>query len=194
MKFEPMEKIARLSREVIVTEKIDGTNASVYIEPVPTETQLLVDMPWVAHFDGFRIAAGSRTRWLDISSKGDNFGFAKWVEANAEELALLGPGQHFGEWWGQGIQRGYGQDRKRFSLFNVHRWGESRPACCDVVPVLWTGNFDTDAINNVVNQLRGRGSSAAPGFMNPEGVVVYHTAAKTLFKKTLEKDDQPKGV
>ena len=52
------------------------------------------------------------------------FGFARWVETNRERLiTLLGPGLHFGEWWGSGIQRGYGLTKgdKRFSLFNVER-------------------------------------------------------------------------
>jgi hypothetical protein len=79
----------------------------------------------------------SRSRW--ITPDDDNFGFAAWVEANRDELLTLGPGRHFGEWWGSGIQRGYGlpKGEKRFSLFNVSRWGESRPACCHVVPVLY---------------------------------------------------------
>ena len=29
--------------------------------------------------------------------------------------------------------------------------------------------------------------------MNPEGVVVFHVAANLCFKKTLEKDEEPKG-
>lgn len=37
-----------------------------------------------------------------------------------------------------------------------------------------------------------RGSAAAPGFMDPEGVVVYVAAARTLFKKTI-KGDAHKG-
>ena len=36
-------------------------------------------------------------------------------------------------------------------------------------------------------------SVAAPGFMKPEGVVVFHTAGNLGFKKTLEKDEVPKG-
>lgn len=31
MAFQPFPKIARWSREVIITEKIDGTNASVIV-------------------------------------------------------------------------------------------------------------------------------------------------------------------
>ncbi len=32
------------------------------------------------------------------------------------------------------------------------------------------------------------GSLAAPGYMKPEGVVIYHVAGNVLFKKTLEED------
>jgi len=37
------------------------------------------------------------------------------------------------------------------------------------------------------------GSVASPGFMRPEGVVVYHVAANMYFKKTIEKDEEPKS-
>lgn len=172
--FEAFPKISRYSREVIVTEKIDGTNACVYINDTGTE-----------------VFAGSRTRW--ITPEDDNYGFAKWVEANREELLKLGPGFHFGEWWGAGIQRRYGLKEKRFSLFNIHRWGKERPACCHVVPELWRGPMDDLDIDLELYKLRENGSTAAPGFMQPEGIVIYHTASGALFKKTLDKDDQPKG-
>jgi hypothetical protein len=174
--FVPFPKIARLSRDVVVTEKIDGTNAQVHI----TEAG-----------DMF---AGSRTRW--ITPQQDNHGFAAWVEAHRSELLALGPGSHFGEWWGQGIQRRYGLTEKRFSLFNVHRWGDDavRPACCHVVPVLYRGPFSTQAVEDSLFRLRECGSVAAPGFMQPEGVVIFHSASGALFKKTLEKDESPKSI
>ncbi len=173
--FVEFPKMARLSREVLITEKIDGSNAQVYISE---------------HGDVF---AGSRTRW--ITPEEDNFGFARWVEGNADELRKLGPGSHFGEWWGAGIQRRYGQDVKHFSLFNVGRWSDddARPSCCLVVPLLFQGTFTTAAVDSSLSDLRNHGSRAAPGFMNPEGVVVYHVAGRVGFKKTLDKDDQPKG-
>ena len=138
--------------------------------------------------------AGSRSRWLDISSKGDNFGFAKWVEANADELLKLGEGRHYGEWHGQGIQRNYGLTEKRFALFNVKKWenAEVRPKCCEIVPVLYRGMFDTEMIGNTLMTLKENGSKIAPGFMNPEGIVIYHTASAKLFKKTIH-DDQGKN-
>lgn len=172
--FEAFPKMPRLSREIIITEKIDGTNAQVFIA------------------DDGTILAGSRTRW--ITPDDDNFGFAAWVEKNADELRNLGPGRHFGEWWGAGIQRKYGQDRKRFSLFNVSRWSEERPSCCDVVPTLYRGDFTTEAVDDTIAVLRDTGSMAAPGFMQPEGVIVFHLAGNVGFKKTLEKDEVPKGM
>lgn len=175
--FEGFGKIARFNRPIIITEKIDGTNAQIFI----TE-------------DG-DIFAGSRNRW--ITSASDNFGFARWVEGNRDELLKLGPGRHFGEWWGQGIQRGYGLDHKRFSLFNTHRWAgaEDRPECCYVVPVLRElPSPEPWAIEHIMDSLGLIGSYAAPGFMNPEGIVLFHTHSRQLFKVTLENDGIPKSL
>ena len=171
--FEPFKKIPRLSRECVITEKIDGTNGQICI----TE-------------DG-DFLVGSRNRW--ITPENDNYGFARWAYENKDELMTLGVGHHFGEWWGQGIQRRYGINEKRFSLFNVHRWEESRPSCCDVVPVLYKGVFSTEIVDKCIELLRISGSHAASGFNRPEGVIVYHVAAGSFFKKTLEKDESPKG-
>lgn len=176
--FQSFAKIARLNRECIATEKIDGTNGLVYV-PESDELPLM---------------AGSRSRW--ITPTDDNFGFARWVEEHAEELRRgLGPGYHYGEWWGAGIQRRYGLSEKRFSLFNVSRWGDDavRPKCCHVVPVLARGMEIRSVAESALSVLRESGSVAAPGFAKPEGIVVYHTAASSLFKVTLEKDAEPKG-
>lgn len=173
--FIDFPKMPRLSREIVVTEKIDGTNAQVYISDDLSE-----------------IRAGSRTRW--ITPEDDNFGFAAWVRDMADDLRNLGPGRHFGEWWGSGIQRRYGLIEKRFSLFNVSRWSDERPACCGVVPTLYRGMFDTAAIEATLADLIENGSRAAPGFMKPEGVVAFHIAGNVGFKKTIEKDEVPKGM
>lgn len=170
--FIEFPKLARLAREVIVTEKIDGTNACIYIGEDST----------------FKTA--SRSGW--ITPEQDNFGFSRWAHEHKDELLQLGPGRHFGEWWGAGIQRRYGLSEKRFSLFNTERWKDA-PLCCHVVPALYRGLLDTAAIDECLESLRLNGSVAAPGFMKPEGVVVYHLAGRVGFKKTIEKDDQPKG-
>lgn len=193
--FQPFPKMARLSRECIITEKIDGTNAQVCI----TE-------------DG-DIFAGSRARW--ITPADDNFGFAAWVEGNRSELLKLGPGRHFGEWWGRGIQRGYGLQDRRFSLFNVSRWclhneppciiqqenpkapekrQEQLPQIVGLVPVIHQGLFTEYAVQGAISILQDFGSKAAPGFMNPEGIVIYHVAAGVGFKKTIKDDEKPKNA
>lgn len=220
--FQTFQKIARLSREVVVTEKIDGTNAQILIVPAAgcsvSDELMAVSLGDHADPNAVNVYAGSRNRWLLPGRSNDNFGFASWVVNNIDEIKKLSLGRHFGEWWGSGINRGYGQTQKRFSLFNVHRWVPVNPsdpfsgvlevqtaedgvttvrpgpACCHVVPTIWRGNFDTSEINDFIEMLRIEGSFAAPGFKNPEGVVIYHTASKTLFKKTLVDDESPKSV
>ena len=186
--FQSFHKIPRLNREIVVTEKIDGTNAQIHIIPGETE---IPESP-VAINEEFMMFAGSRNRY--ITPEKDNFGFAKFVQDNAEELFKLGPGRHYGEWWGKGIQRGYELDHKRFSLFNVNKWtdGGVRPSCCHVVPILAMGTFDSLAIEDVIGLMRSYGSTAAPGFMDPEGIMVYHTAANQYFKVTCKDDNKPK--
>lgn len=173
--FKGFPKIPRLNRTVIVTEKIDGTNAQIYVGE-----------------DGL-VLAGSRKRW--ITPEADNFGFAKWVKEHEDELRVgLGIGTHYGEWWGAGIQRRYGLVEKRFSLFNVSRWTDDvRPACCSVVPTLAIDTRLEIAVDKALQTLRILGSQAAPGFMQPEGIVVFHSASGSLYKVTLENDASHKG-
>lgn len=185
IEFVEFPKIARLSRPCVITEKIDGTNGVIYIAE---DGQMLI---------------GSRTQWLTLD-KPDNHGFRAWALTFRDELLTLGAGTHYGEWWGSGIQRGYGLEKgeKRFSLFNIARWADDRdtekfptprPSCCSVVPVLWRGLFDTREIQLTLDALAVNGSSAAPGFMKPEGVVVFHEQGRILFKKTIDKDEEWKG-
>ena len=169
--FIAFPKIPRLEKDCVVTEKIDGTNGLIYIT------------------DDGEMFVGSRNRWLSVDS--DNFGFHLWATENKDELMKLGPGRHHGEWWGSGIQRGYNlpKGEKRFSLFNVNIWNEENiPACCHVVPTLYSGIFDTKEINQVMHILKDEGSLASPGFMNPEGVMIWHTSANHYFKAPFDKD------
>lgn len=187
--FVPFNKIARLMRDIVVTEKLDGTNAQIYIAD-----------------DGKTMTVGSRNRI--ITPGDDNYGFARWCKDHETELLKLGPGRHFGEWWGAGIQRRYGLLEKRFSLFNVGRWqgdgkfpgvvekqtGAEGPLCVHVVPTLYEGSFNMDCIDAALNQLIQNGSVAVPGFMDPEGIVVLHKAANVLFKRTCKNDESPKDL
>lgn len=163
MEFEKFQKIPRLYKPIVITEKIDGTNAQVTI----TEDGDLV--------------VGSRNRFIKVGD--DNFGFAQWCEENKEGLLQLGPGTHYGEWWGRGIQRGYGMEDRKFSLFNVGRWDDSNtPDCCSVVPKLYEGVFSESVIRDLLLELESEGSVAAPGYMNPEGIVIFHTVRQDLYK------------
>jgi len=192
--FKEFPKMARMSRDVVISEKIDGTNAQILI----TESGDLF--------------TGSRTRW--ITPADDNYGFARWAEGNRDDLLKLGPGRHFGEWWGQGIQRGYGLKEKRLSLFNVSRWcpfgkepsvipsndptapvklQDVLPECVGLVPVLFRGLFTTERAEGVLRHLEFSGSQAAPGFMRPEGIVVFHVAGNFGLKKTIKGDEVPKS-
>lgn len=169
MEFESFPKISRLKRPCVITEKIDGTNAQIAINE---EGEMFI---------------GSRNRW--ITPEDDNYGFARWATENKEELLKLGVGRHYGEWWGRGIQRGYGMKEKKFSLFSVHRWTqETLPSCCSVVPVLYEGDYTTHAIARVLCHLDYTGSIASPGYDKPEGIVIYHSASKVLSKMTFEHD------
>lgn len=174
--FKAFPKLARLNRDVVITEKIDGTNACVGVLQDGT------------------VWAQSRKRV--ITPEEDNFGFASWVRDNEDALRDLGPGYHYGEWWGLGIQRGYGLDHKQFSLFNPDK--ELSPRLEGVVhhvPVVARhGRMESSVVEDALAKLARDGSIAAPGFDNPEGIVVYHTAARVSFKVTLEADELPKSL
>ncbi len=142
-----------------VTEKIDGTNACVIIK------------------DG-EIAAQSRTRI--ITPQNDNFGFAAWVEEHKKELLDLGDGYHYGEWWGQGIQRNYGLDHKRFSLFNW--WMSDIPECCHRIPLVSFGMKIDD-----IREFKLKESLAAPGFTKVEGLVIKSNASNQYYKVIWDK-------
>lgn len=178
--FKPWPKTPRLFREMTITEKIDGSNGCIIV----TE-------------DG-SVHAQSRNRMVTPGKLTDNYGFARWVEDNAPLLAeLLGEGYHYGEWWGGKIARGYGLTEKRFSLFNTDRHHEKPLGMVEglgTVPVLYRGPFSTEYAQYALNTLREEGSVAAPGFMEPEGIIVYHSAAQRVFKVLLENDELPKGA
>lgn len=173
--YPQFQKIKRLNRNCVISEKIDGTNALVFVGEDGT------------------VRAGQRTKWVPWPNGPDNHGFGQFVKAHEDELRELGPGHHYGEWYGQGIQRTYDLTEKRFALF---RWPKSDflPECCELVPILYEGPFSTAAVRMVVDLLRVAGSVAVPGFMNPEGVVVWHEAIGFLAKVTCANDEKPKGA
>lgn len=168
--FEPWGKTARLQSPITISEKIDGTNG-------------------VIKFAGEQMFVGSRKRW--VFPHDDNFGFALWANDNYEELLdIFGPNSTtYGEWWGRGIQRGYGLGVRNFSPF----WPISAPrtlsdgSTVETVPIIWRGDFSQVAVEMAIAQLRSYGSLAAPGFMQVEGVVVQFDHNRTRFKVVIDK-------
>lgn len=182
MEFKPWPKIVRVEnrRKPFFTEKIDGTNACVVISfEDPDENTVYSHITEVGVIS---VWAQSRNRFIKPES--DNFGFAGWVQKNGADLIALGEGHHFGEWWGLGIGRGYGMDKKVFSLFNARRWGEHNPppACVSIVPILPVGSAE-----EARGYLADFGSQAAPGYMNPEGAIMYDPDAECNFKIIINK-------
>lgn len=205
IQFKAWPKTPRLFRDIVVTEKLDGTNSAVHLTPVADwEADLIRTAPGDNSFravqvDGgwWTVSAQSRKRIITPGKATDNFGFAEWVYGNVEELVrILGEGLHFGEWWGKGIQRGYGLNERRFSLFNTERHGwldtEVGNVLLRSVPKLYEGVFDESAIVAELENLRDGGSVAVPGWPTPEGLVVYHTAIRQTMKVTLDDHDRGK--
>lgn len=201
--FKAYPKTPRLFRDVVITEKIDGTNAAIQIEKRTDEPDengnywaLADSCTVIINDEAYAVTAQSRKRI--ITPTDDNFGFAKWVYDNAHDLVLaLGEGVHFGEWWGSGIQSGYGlpKGEKRFSLFNVGRWADTAFAVpgLGTVPVLYEGPFSQPVIDRLVDTLKTVGSRASQGH-KAEGIVVFHTASRQVYKVLCENDEIPKGL
>lgn len=196
MEFKAFPEIKRINKvEMSITQKIHGTNAQIFIVPIPddiaqaSEWMIKGTYPEV-EIDGkyFAIFAGSRTRW--ITPEDDNFGFASFVMQNKQEIVeKLGEGQHFGEWAGPGINSGEGLSEKTFVLFDHRRFPEGRPLPprTVVVPVLYQGPLSLEAIDQAMLDLKTNGSKLAPGFMRPEGVVAHIMG--TRYKKVFDAEE-----
>lgn len=195
--FTPWAKTSRLFRDIIITEKIDGTNSAISVQEIDRNTAG-DEAVYIAVYDAYyAVSAQSRKRVITPGKNTDNYGFARWVHDNAVALAkLLGPGLHFGEWWGAGIQRNYAMPNKAFSLFNTEKHKNVNEIIGGVpvqpVPVLWQGPFSEDKVKACLMDLSSYGSEAAPDFMQPEGVCVFHTASRSVFKVTLDNNDAGK--
>lgn len=173
VEFRGFGKLQRLydSRHgVVITEKVDGTNGAIHVR------------------DGRVVGVQSRKRLIYPGK--DNFGFATWVSENNDLIAeILGDGLHYGEWYGKGIQRGYGLDERRFALFNTSRWKDlAHPDLPQLhgVPELYSGSIEESGLDTAVSEalavLQDTGSGVNPGYQNYEGIVVHFPDSQTSFK------------
>jgi len=169
MEFKEYPKIKHWNQIwVTITQKLHGTNAQIVI-------------------NGNEIQAGSRTRFLSIEN--DNYGFARFVNDNSDELIkCLGDGTHYGEWCGPGINSGEGLKEKSLFLFNWSKFGEvSLPPRVHCIPVLYEGPFVHSIVDEVMSDLKQNGSRVVPGFMKVEGVVIK--IGKEMFKSVFDTEE-----
>lgn len=195
--FHSYPKIPRYENETFtLSEKIDGSNGVININ------------------DDGKIIAGSRTQWLiGQDSKGrniDNHGFRQWVADHHDDLLKLGVGTHYGEWYGNKINRKYGLDHNRFMLFNRTRYesniskqmaiqsicpgtpstrDELFPSCCELETVLMDNvcfNALPDLVREFCKSFITNGSRHVPGFKNPEGLIVRSNLRGTLYKVIID--------
>jgi hypothetical protein len=202
IEFQAWPKTSRFFRDIVITEKIDGSNMAVGIELVDPREGAGEDPNATAYVSTdaglMAVYAQSRNKIVTPGKQTDHMGFAGWVDSNAGLLySYLGEGLHFGEWWGSGIQRGYGLEKgeKRFSLFNTHRFSDIQAVSNDLVrcvPILYQGPMVEKEITSALDHLQGFGSWANHGFMNPEGICIYHTSSRLVQKVTLDNNDAGK--
>lgn len=204
IEFQAWPKTPRLFREIVITEKVNGTNSAVIIREIHEEDKPSDLRLAAIHRDGryYEVAAQSRNRLIFPGKTTDNYGFAAFIQHNAEALFdLLGAGRHYGEWWGDGIQ---GQktisNMRGFALFNtdkhggMHEWlkaPDGRDVLVEPVWEIYRGPFSEERIQRELDELKKNGSYMNPTF-EAEGICVFHTQSRQVYKYTIEGDDAGK--
>lgn len=194
--FKSWGSTTRENKNKTITEKLDGTNACIVAQ------------------DG-KVTAQSRKRI--ITPDDDNYGFAKWVYDNAGALLdTLGYGYHYGEWYGEGIQKNpLGIEGKRFALFHATKYTEGngfdleRVDGLETVPLLHHGQCDVWTIPKIMEDLEIYGTkvkgaktekiyTGIPGLegteyvyekaAKSEGIIIWNNETRTRTKMLLEND------
>lgn len=196
--FKSFDEIKRWSKpRIVITQKIHGSNAQILI--------------YQDEAGALQLKSGSRERWLFPGKTTDNYGFAAFVESHKQEfIDKLGLGRHYGEWAGPGVNSGEGLTVKTFVLFNHGRpYPNGLPPSTVLVPVLYDSNSELEPelssrpdisadtiVNWVMTKLQLVGSSLAPGFMRPEGIVIELNGKryKKVFKPEETKWTDPSKV
>lgn len=190
--FKSWGSTTRENKNKTITEKLDGTNACIVAQ-------------------NGKVTAQSRKRI--ITPEDDNYGFAKWVYENAGALLdTLGYGYHYGEWYGEGIQKNpLGIEGKRFALFHPTKYTEAngyelnKVDGLETVPLLHHGQCDVWTIPNIMQDLDTYGSKVkgakttevnVPGLdevifnraASAEGIIIWNNETRTRTKMLLEND------
>lgn len=199
MDFLKWPSIPRLSKETMtVTEKIDGTNSAIRIRPFDetVDNSEAIGEIFLGEGPVYTVWVQSRNRFISPGKSTDNAGFAGWVNDNLDQLVtVLGPGDHYGEWWGSGVQRGYNQKDKHFSLFNARRWLELLHTIepyeglnLHTVPLLYTGQYDGAKVQELRQNLIDNGTTLTKNF-RAEGMVVELREIGAKYKVLCENDE-----
>lgn len=175
-KFPSIERFDNL--RCFITEKIDGTNGLIEVS-----------------CQGVKF--GSRNKWL--SNGDDNFGFYAYFSQYVDDMVAWyhrnAPGYNwepvriYGEWFGKGIQRGYDLKERKFMPFSYGLAEDIEGVFAPniVLPeFLYQGKFSREVLNNCMNSLKEEGSQVVPGYMKPEGVVVYFPDYEFSLKETFD--------
>lgn len=222
--FRKWSSTPRWHKGLRVYEKIDGTNGCVIVQRVGLTDLGMVPKDAVAVLDdsqefGYWVRAQSRSRI--ITPGNDNFGFAKWVHDNSWALAhVLDQGYHYGEWFGEGIQKNpLGIEGRRFYLFHAWYWARPENALklsqsgvtgLGHVPVLHDpdthGEATWETIPAIMDDLAWYGTKVegAVGVVSgyahepdtmarPEGIIVWHKDTQQKYKILLDNDSVHKN-
>lgn len=187
MEFKSFPDVKQIGKAAItITQKLHGTNAQIVVTRIYPEADLISTEETVPKYE---VRAGSRNRWLTVDD--DNFGFAKYVEENKQSIIeLLGEGTWYGEWVGPGINSSEGLKEKTFAIFNIARIEDKPlPPRMIGVPLLYKGEFSSEAIQEAFDTLREKGSALVPGYMSPEGIVVHLLGTDLRFKKVFKAEE-----
>ncbi len=171
IKFPKIPRVEKV--EVIITEKLDGTNALIYID------------------DNGDMKFGSRNRWLTEDS--DNHGFYTFCMKNKDMLARLGRGYHYGEFIGSGIARQYGftNGERKLYMFDARLVDRELGDNIKVVPILkqatlhdMTGLFD---LRDYINPSTTVRESTINKDTRMEGVMIFLTHLNKYIKVIYDK-------
>ena len=175
--FRKWGSTPRWHNGMTITEKINGTNGGIII------------------YNG-QVKAQSRKRI--ITPDDDNFGFARWVYDNAGALMdTLGYGYHYGEWFGEGIQKNpLGIEGKRFALFHATKYTPAngydleQVDNLETVPLLHHGQATVWTIPDILADLvAGSKVVGAKEGAESEGIIVWHKETQQKYKILLTNDD-----
>ncbi len=192
--FEEFPKMPKWDNmELVITQKMHGTNACINIyckHCAKMGHTIVIGQKCECTTPDYGLICGKRTAW--ITTQSDNFGFALFCYVNKDELiAFLGPGIHWGEWCGPGINKDAGEGLSVKTLYLFNYWREYdmaiKPKNVEIIPVLYFGKNLPGVIEKTCEKLKVEGSAAVPGYMNPEGVVI--TLNRVRYKKPFNNEE-----